>query len=258
MAPPIKTTISDIDKLFNYLKGQVGWVPLERIRKTIDSKLSDNRKLEACRYLGLIERDGTNIKLSESGRAYASGDDAARSAVMLAALRNVPLYSQTVDWIHHNHKAEPTKTDVGNYWHDKLQSELDGAKDTALTDAVIFFFRVADAAGLGKFIAPGRGRPIALLRSDLDKIEQVVTGSAPQPATSEPQAQPDLPPTAAASEVTTSPAPVPATPMTPSVGVQTSPAIHINLEIHIAADATPATVEEIFKNMRKYVLTDGE
>jgi len=87
MAPPIKTTISDIDGLFNFLKGQVGWVPLDRVRKTIDSKLSDNRKLEACRYLGLIERDGANIRLSGSGRAYANGDDAARTEVMLAALK---------------------------------------------------------------------------------------------------------------------------------------------------------------------------
>ncbi|TCO47856.1 hypothetical protein EV646_105414 [Kribbella antiqua] len=257
MAPPIKTTISDIDKLFNYLKGQVGWVPLDRVRSTIDSKLSDNRKLEACRYLGLIDRDGTNIKLSDSGRAYAGGDDAERAAVMLAALRSVPLYSQTVDWIHYNHKAEPTKTDVGNYWHDKLQSELDGAKDTALTDAVIFFFRVADAAGLGKFIAPGKGRPIALLRSDLEAIEQVVTGSASQAESSETQALPDPPPAGTTAGAGRPPAPVPAAPVTP-VSVQTSPAIHINLEIHIAADATPATVEEIFKNMRKYVLADGE
>jgi hypothetical protein len=37
----------------------------------------------------------------------------------------------------------------------------------------------------------------------------------------------------------------------------------VNIEIHIAADAKAATVEEIFKNMRKYVLNaappkDGE
>jgi hypothetical protein len=43
----------------------------------------------------------------------------------------------------------------------------------------------------------------------------------------------------------------------PQVTVQASPAIHINLEIHIAADATADTVAEIFKNMRKYVLSDG-
>lgn len=46
-----------------------------------------------------------------------------------------------------------------------------------------------------------------------------------------------------------------AAPMAVSVG----PGIHINIEIHIAADASSETVEEIFKNMRRYVLSsDGQ
>lgn len=41
-------------------------------------------------------------------------------------------------------------------------------------------------------------------------------------------------------------------------GVSVGPGIHINIEIHIAADASASTIEEIFKNMRRYVLTpDG-
>jgi hypothetical protein len=53
--------------------------------------------------------------------------------------------------------------------------------------------------------------------------------------------------------VATRPAPV-AQPVAVSVG----PGIHINVEIHIAADASSETVEEIFKNMRRYVLNDGK
>lgn len=34
--------------------------------------------------------------------------------------------------------------------------------------------------------------------------------------------------------------------------------VHINIEIHIAADASSETVEDIFKNMRRYVLSDGQ
>jgi hypothetical protein len=255
MTPPIKTTMSDIDGLFSFLKGQVGWVPLDRVRKTIDSKLSDNRKLEASRYLGLIERDGANVRLSEAGRAYANGDEAARTEVMLAALKGVPLYFQTIVWIHHNNKTEPTKTDVGNYWHDKLQGELDGAKDAALTDAVIFFFRVAEAAGLGKFITPGKGRPIALLRSDLEAVKSAVTTASVVPADG--AAPPAAPAALAAGQqhLPVSPVSIAAA---PPANLKVSPAIHINLEIHIAADAMPDTVEEIFKNMRKYVLADAE
>jgi hypothetical protein len=46
-------------------------------------------------------------------------------------------------------------------------------------------------------------------------------------------------------------------PPTPAVSV--GPGIHINIEIHIAADASSETIEEIFRNMRRYVLTgDGQ
>jgi hypothetical protein len=33
--------------------------------------------------------------------------------------------------------------------------------------------------------------------------------------------------------------------------------IHVNIEIHIAADASSDTIEDIFRNMRRYVLNDG-
>jgi len=48
----------------------------------------------------------------------------------------------------------------------------------------------------------------------------------------------------------------PVIPASPTLLV--GPGIHINIEIHIAADASAETVEEIFKNMRRYVLSgDG-
>ncbi len=258
MAPPIKTTIEDIDALFAYLKGQIGWVPLDKVRKTIDSKYADNRKLEACRFLGLLERDGTNVKLSDQGRLYADGDPVVQVSVMQGAVRSVPLYFQTLEWIHHGKRAEPTRTEVGNYWHDKHQDLLDGAKNAGLTDAVIFFFRVAGAAGLGKFISAGNNRPTALLRADLEAVATFVTGAAPA-ACLVPLVDPRLDLVVPPAPTVTLPAVVtPPTTLPPAVILKTSPAIHINLEIHIAADATPDTVEEIFKNMRKYVLDDGE
>ena len=43
------------------------------------------------------------------------------------------------------------------------------------------------------------------------------------------------------------------------VAVLVGPGININIEIHIAADASADTVQEIFKNMRRYVLSgDGQ
>lgn len=41
-------------------------------------------------------------------------------------------------------------------------------------------------------------------------------------------------------------------------GLNLNPQLQINVEIHIAANATSETVEAIFKNMRKYLMGDGE
>jgi hypothetical protein len=44
----------------------------------------------------------------------------------------------------------------------------------------------------------------------------------------------------------------------PPVGVTVGAGVHINIEIHIAADASSETIEEIFRNMRRYVLNDPD
>jgi hypothetical protein len=70
----------------------------------------------------------------------------------------------------------------------------------------------------------------------------VVTPSDPSPR--EPTVAPSIPALRPGSSIST--------------GVAVSPGIHINIEIHIAADSSADTIEEIFKNMRRYVLSgDG-
>jgi hypothetical protein len=251
-----KDNYQDFDALGRYLKTQVGWVSVEKIKSTIDPKHADVRKLEAAKYIGFLERDGSNVRLTDLGRKYATSDDeTVRQEAMLAMLQSVELYADTVHWMHFSKKIEPTKTDVGNYWHDLQSDKIEGAKGSGLTDGVIFFLRLAGAAGLGHFVNAGTGRPQSFLRGDAAAIERAAT----TPIASGGQGTPaDQTPTAAASGTqSNNPPSSPATPPPPpSVNVQTSPAVHVNIEIHIAADATAATVEEIFKNMRKYVLNN--
>lgn len=250
MVLPIKTTLDDFDALTGYLKTQVGWVPLAKIRKTIESKYADNRKLEAARVVGLLDRDGDNVRLTPAGREYATTDDGdVRRRILGAGLRSVELYNSTIEWFHYSKKSDPTKTDVGNYWHDKHEALLEGAKGAALTDAVVFFLRMCAGAGLGKYVGAGGGRPETYLKSDTDAIERFVTDAPPPPKPTETETQPPVVP--AVSQVE------PALPP-PKVDVATSAAVHVNVEIHIAADAKPETVAEIFKNMRKYILNDPE
>lgn len=249
---PIKTTLDDIEVVGGYLRTQVGWVELDRVRKAIPATHADNRKIEAMRFVGLLERDGANIKLTAVGREYASADEARRRQILQDRIKSVDLYARTVEWMHFSRKATPTKTEVANYWHDSHQSELSGATGAALTDAVIFFLRLAGAAGLGQFIAAGKGRPETYLKVDHEALSAYINNSEEAPKGSE------TPDSAKRAEIV--PEPVAAhQPARPSVQqVTASPAVHINIEIHIAADATATTVEEIFKNMRKYVLAEPE
>lgn len=255
---PIKTTIEDIDALGAYLKGQVGWVPLERVKKTIDSKYADNRKLEALKRIGILERDGVNVKLSERGREYVSAtDEHQKQNVMKRGLREVTLYVETIEWMHHSKIVDPSKTAVGNYWHDKHQGQLEGAQGAALTDAVIFFMRVAGAAGLGQFTRGSKAKTDSYLKTDAAAIEEFATAQITDGDHSEGAAAEQLEgapeqPMASAGPPTFTPTPV------PTVTVGASPAVHVNIEIHIAADATAETVAEIFKNMRRYILNNPD
>jgi hypothetical protein len=265
---PIKTTFDDIDKLLTFLRPNFGWVSLTKVKANLDSKTSDNRKLEAARWIGLIKRDGQNVEITDEGRAYASTQDPAdRARIIARLLADAPLYTQTVEWMYHTNKSEPIKTDVMDQWYKHYSDQLEGAQGAALGDGVIMFMRVAEAAGLGKFITAGNRRPETYFKGERAAIEQfyntyvvgkptdAIEEMGPTPGfEAGPVSAPHSPVLSPAYNAPTTQVPVE---VAPQVTLQASPAIHINLEIHIAADATADTVAEIFKNMRKYVLSDG-
>lgn len=242
---PIKTTAEDIDVLANYMKNQVGFVPLDRLRSAVPPPHGDARKIDTMRYLGLLEADNSGVKLTEQGRRYAAATPNERATVLAGCLRGLPLYSATLEWMHYSKVRTPTKTDVANYWVDKHSAALGGIKGAALTDAAVLFLRMAAAAGVGKFVAAGAGRDTHM-KVDPAALESVVTGvaSAATPAS--------LSPAASGTADTANKGVSSGGNSGPSVSL--IPGVNINLEIHIAADASATTIEEIFKNMRKYVL----
>jgi hypothetical protein len=268
---PIKATIDDLDSLLRFLRPTFGWVDLTKVKATLGSKVTDNRKLEAARYLGFVDRDTQNIRITDQGRAYGSGQNVeARTLIMREQLAKASLYLETISWMYHSNKSEPTKTDVGEQWHKYHTNLLQGAQGAALTDGVIFFMRVAEAAGLGKFITAGKNRPETKFRGDRPAIEEFAQSylladsekSSPDDSPSDGEAagqnpselstvtsqlvEPDMIAAPAAGRVQVG---------SPNVHAHTSPTVNINLEFHIAADTTAETVAEIFKNLRKYVLS---
>lgn len=249
---PIKTSVEDIQKLLGYLNKQIGWVEGAKVEKALGSQ--DDRKLGAMVEFGLILRDGGNLRATDRGQLFASD----QSAALREVLSSVGLYSATLEWVHYGKRAEATAAEVGQYWEASHADTLGGLKGSTLKDGAVTFGRVVAGAGLGTFLV-GRGGKETRTTFDLTAVDSLVNGAPPAendatpdevatetPATLKAE-QPTAPVTSAAQTL-----PAPAAP--PTVTVATSPSVHVNVEIHIAADATADTVREIFKNMARYVL----
>ena len=147
------------------------------------------------RHLGLLERDGENVKLTVDGRDYAAGDGAKRAEVIRKRLRADALYCATLEWMHYQSKSSATKTDIANYWHDNHASELGGAKGDALTDSTVFFMRMVGISELGNFVPAGVGRETHL-EMDVERLKEFATGEPAQgedetPLLQEPKPEPE-------------------------------------------------------------------
>lgn len=250
MALPIKTTDEDLEVLADYLDKKVGYVALSQLRTTIKAPHGDNRKVEAMRFIGLLERKDDDVKLTDDGHDFARATGEKRDAIIARRLKAVPLYEQTLEWMHFQKQHEPTKTQVAQFWSDKHHDKLDGAAGAALTDAVVFFMRLFGISGLGKFVAAGAGRDTHV-EANAARLGAFVTGAtaatvtggdgktaaAAATAHEEPQRRDKETAREAADPDAT-----------------VSSAVNINIEVHVAGDAKPETIREIFKNMRKYVL----
>lgn len=248
---PIKTSFEDMQKLLGYLGKQIGWVDVPKVEKALGSQ--DDRKLGAMVEFGLILRDGANLRTTERGQLFNSDPQAALRQV----LESVELYRATLEWVHYGSKTEATAAEVGQYWEASHKDTLGGLKGTTLASGAVTFGRVIDGAGLGTFLV-GRGGKETRITFDSTGIDEIVNGDASTPAAegseldqSTISAPAEASPTPAAPAVTQT---LPAASTQPSVSVTSSPSVHVNVEIHIAADATADTVREIFKNMARYVL----
>lgn len=249
---PINTRIEDIESVLAFMSRQVGWIAVDKAKKSLGAKLLDDRKIAAMAYLGLIDRDGNNLKATAAGMRFNGGE---RVETLREGLLQTELYRSTVEWLHFGAKTEVTAVEVGQYWQAHHQDNVGDVNGDRLKDGAVFFFRVADAAKLGTLTIGRGGKETRFTASPVE-----ISGALDAvPDDSEPSA---TPPVEAVSEAVVdtndvaTPLAVPASVVQapPTVSVSTSPSVHVNVEIHIAADATAETVKEIFRNMARYVL----
>lgn len=243
------TSIDDIETVLAFASRQVGWIPIERARKSLGTKLLDDRKLGAMAYLGLIERDGSNIKITASGMQFNNGD---RVETLRQALTQSELYNSTLEWLHFSTKGEVTAVEVGQYWQEHHLEAVGPVNGDRLKDGAVFFFRVADAGKLGtlKIGRGGKETRFAVAAADISALIDSTTG---KPSEVNNDSLQPLPHSENSILETHTQAETPV-PSTPTVSLTASPSVHVNVEVHIAADATAETVREIFRNMARYVL----
>lgn len=256
---PIKTSLDDIQKVLGYMARQVGWVEIAKVEKALGG--IDDRKIGAMVEFGLILRDGGNIKAAPRGLTFSGGD---QKSAMRDVIAGVELYRSTLEWVHYQARSEITATEIGQYWESSHTDSLGTLRGSTLKDGAVTFGRVVEGAGLGSFTI-GRGGKETRVTFNLAEVQSVVDGTPPTASDiavestdssangAAPAAVSAPAPAVGSAPVVASAPPTPTGPQ-PTVSVSTSPNVHVNVEIHIAADATAGTVREIFKNMARYVL----
>lgn len=248
---PIKTTVEDIQKLLAYLGKQIGWVEPAKVEKALGSV--DDRKTAAMVEFGLILRDGGNLRTTPRGQQFNTDQRVALQDV----LSSLELYRATLEWIYYGNRSEATTSEIGQYWESSHKDTVGNLSGSTLASGAVTFGRIVDGAGLGTFLV-GRSGKETRVTFNLAEVDLMVNGGRPAEQTeSEGVENAGAEATTIADTQTTASMPATAKPLpadAPTVSVSTNPSVHVNVEIHIAADATADTVREIFKNMARYVL----
>lgn len=246
---PIYTSVEDIQKLLAYLARQVGWVESAKVEKALGGL--DDRKVSAMVEFGLILRDGGNLKATPRGQLFNSGEQV---EALREVLQSVELYRATLEWAHYGRKTEVTVTEVGQYWEGSHEDTLGSLRGATLKDGAVCFGRMVAGAGLGTFTL-GRGGRETRIKLLAGEVESLVNGASTASSSEPTESSSDngAPVTTQARAESSRPnAPTPVG--QPTTTISTSPSVHVNVEIHIAANATADTVREIFRNMARYVL----
>ena len=166
MALPLKTTADDVRKIVAYFKTKPTGATLTEAKASLGASLVDGRKVAAYRAWDFLDKDGPKYKLSPRGWRLARTPDEEPTVFREVIDASKP-YRSAVEWMHHQGFDSVSTTDVGSHWHDHHSDAVGSdVKDATLSDNAVTFFRLAEAAGLGKMTVGRGGNPTRL---DVDK-----------------------------------------------------------------------------------------
>jgi CAP12/Pycsar effector protein, TIR domain len=179
MALPLLVTIEDIDDLVAYLKTKPAGSSVTDAKKVIRKQIFDNRKMPAYTAWQIIKRDADNLKLDERGWHLAR-NSRPRHVIFQEIIKSNPAYTSALDWAFHNGLDEITSIDVGSHWHEHHSEALGTSDEKGIKDRVGCFFRICEAANLGKLTIGRRGQTTRFSLSK-DRLELFIgTGIVPE------------------------------------------------------------------------------
>ena len=158
MLLPIRTTVDDIHAVCVYLVTKPTGATLKEAKAVVDKKVLDGRKLVALKFWGLIEDDGSKLKITDQGRQYVKDGGSSRSEVLSEVVRRVEPYKAIVERAALREEGPIGATDVAAHWHEHFRNEVSDS-DKILNDQAVCFFQIAQGADLGTLTIGRKGMP---------------------------------------------------------------------------------------------------
>lgn len=140
----------------------------------------DSRKIAAFVFWGLITKDGEKLKLTTRGWELARKTKT-REQVLREILDSVVPYRSALEWVHHQKLDTVTNADVASHWHEHHSDSLGSENENTIKDQAVCFFRIAEAAGLGKMTVGRKGASTRLEIARNILAEYVEAGPATPP-----------------------------------------------------------------------------
>lgn len=251
MPLPTLTSKEDIDAIVTFLKKKPVGIAVDDAKATIAGSLVDPRKLNAYRVWGFITDNTSKLELTALGRRYSEATNDEKLEMFVSILRAEKVYQLTLEWLHHKQVDQISTTDVASHWYGNFREILGTESERSITEQVNCFMNIASAAGLGQFVIGRRGQPTRLeldksrLAKFVEQDDESMQDGVLDDVEDSVNAAPNL--TANSTPVLNNPQGVA---MSPN---QSSPSLHIDIQIHIASDASAEQIDKIFESMAKHL-----
>ena len=166
MQLPIMASPEDVLQVVRFLATKVSGSTIEDAKAAIDKKLLDGRKINAYINWGFVQREGDKIKLTERGKSLSKTDSLTDEkeieCLYSSVIKNIEPYIGAIEWAHYKNQISVTNVEIAEYWHDTKKYGMDNDNDNTLKDRAVCFFKVCEAAGLGKMFLGRRGQSTRL------------------------------------------------------------------------------------------------